>query len=905
MAARQLLSQLVLGINVEHFGAPEDPEWQLVVSPIRLLLSGDAETLIASPEYAKVFATAREGLAPETSFADSIEHLIDQMDALFAAEFASLGPVHLQVVAITCLQLFVQANFTGPEVTHAFKTTVMGTETFDNGPAIQWLTIEGQPAYDLMEEPGYLVLALRILEKLTQTPANWHTQPLEEFTDAVAKFVASPNPTQASLQWWRARALQVHNAVIGEPADILGTVSQILLNPTVANTLAPAGETDEAVQRAVQLLFFLEAARAHVQGTTEHLAIPQLARAKELSQLELVLTGAKAKRTKFQTYLALSLVVLAKSHGTSLYESDAPVEAPVNLDLESDLLLERPHYELLQDLEFDDDGPASKRLRFDTSEDSDVPAERLFPIALKPELIPAGLRDLDPNNPQRLHDLDSIQILLRMITLGKTLPLGDALVEEEMMAAILRVIFVDGGVNPTVLGRALWQRSLLETLKPKTIERGILQMTLLVEEAGIKIKLRVFAQEEITSATVANRLRFVHQLPLLSSWAMNDQLAQRYMLFGAFKSAIDIYERLGMVHDAAVCYAATDDMAMAKKLIEDRLATHPNDARALLILGDFTMDPELWERAWEAGKYPKAKASLAKYWYSPPAGIERNVDLSIKHMHQCLSVNPLSFDNWFFYGCCGLETGQFELAAEAFLRCVALDDTSAQAWLNLALALLQDEQKLKPAFSALKRAVRLGYETKQWKIFENYLTVAMKLNEWQEATTAAGRLLKMRLGEAAVDDDVFDELATVLCTTDVSEQTHFQRSTTELICTELPKVITTNARLWRIVAKVEVWRKRPWAALEAYEKAARAMTLRPEVEYDAKAWDDAVDAVADVVAAYENFGEMPGRLGAGEVVCEKWRYKAKQAIRSLMLRGKDVFEDSPGWDRLLQLRDEL
>ncbi|CAN3375218.1 hypothetical protein DIURU_001079 [Diutina rugosa] len=904
MALRTLLTQLLLGVLPAKFEATDDEKFTSLVGPIKKIISGEADVLIGSDELQAL-------IKHNTNIDEVVNQTLTQMVDKFGPE---LGPIQMQVLAICALQLFVQANYTGPELVNGAAQT-LGLS--DDAAMVKLLSIEGQPAYDLMIEPGYLLFALRTFEKLMGANADWHLQSFEEIKETASQYIrgSEGNPVQASLQWWRTRALQVHMMVIAEPADVIGTLCQVLLTPSVATALAPAAETDPQVVSAVQQLYLLEAIRINIHGNTEHLAEPLLKELTRVSQLQLVLTGAKAKRTKFQTYLASSLVVLAKSCSPSIYEDDQGAdEAPVNLDLESDLLLEKPHFESLENVEFtDDDTPAAKRLKYDV-EDSEQ--SRIVPIALSSDKIPAELQSLDLNNQPRLNDLDSIQLISRLIILAQTSPSGDPLIEEELMAIVSRIIYADNAdkkPNPTVFGRALWQRSVLETQKPKTIERGILQMTALVEEAGIKVKTRVFAEEQVTATDVAHRLRFIHQLPLLSSWAMNGELAKRYMSFGAFKSAIDIYERLGMVHDAAVCYAATDDVARGIEIIKGRLATHPEDARAIAILGDFTMDPELWERSWQVGKYAKAKASLARYWYSPPSdsGHQRNVDLSIKHMNQCLTVNPLNFENWYFYGCCGLESGQFELAAEAFSRCVALDDTNAQAWSNLASALLQLEDKLKPAFQALKRAARLGYETKSWKIFENYLTVALKLQEWQEVVFSAGRLLKMRAndGEAAVDTAVFEELSTVLCSTDypsdANQLSHFQRAAIDLICQELPKVITHNPHLWRIVAKVEAWRKRPWAALEAYEKAARVVTLRPEVEYETAVWNEAVDAVSDLVAAYENYGDLPGRHGGDDVVCANWKYKAKQVVRSLTSRGKSSFEGDDGWERLMQLKADL
>lgn len=121
----------------------------------------------------------------------------------------------------------------------------------------------------------------------------------------------------------------------------------------------------------------------------------------------------------------------------------------------------------------------------------------------------------------------------------------------------------------------------------------------------------------------------------------------------------------------------------------------------------------------------------------------------------------------------------------------------------------------------------------------------------------------------------------------------------------IPSVVTTSGRAWRIVARVELWRKRPWASLDCQEKAYRAVSHNPDLEIDEKVWNETVDACEDLVAAYESLGEMEGKYGPGSLVCKDWKYKARSTIKSLMSKGKNNWENSDGWERLLELRKQL
>ncbi|KAK6458546.1 uncharacterized protein RJT20DRAFT_6822 [Scheffersomyces xylosifermentans] len=934
---RQYLSSLVLSLPIEHFPKPSSESEAIdlsIYNSIEYILKGKSSELITHVEFEDliVSSNAKKALSnfPETPLIEVLHQYCDAVVEEFKNKFndESITSVQLQLTAIAFLQVFIQLNFTGPGVGFTSRELLFSDvdEELLQFEAIKLLNIEGQQAYDLISDPLFLIIAELLFEKLMGISSKFSliakdkSITLEELVEATGKAIEGTegNPIAASLQWWRSRALQVHLSVVSEPPNSLVSITSLLLNPSVPNSLMPAAENMPEIQKLIQMLFFLECARGGIHGQTEHLSIPFLTKAKKLSEFSFLLSGAKAKRTKFQQFHTSALIVLAKSKSTSVYDVEDS-ENPESFNLDSDLLLEKPQYESLDDLDNGDDS-TNKRIKLDFAsignDSSEEEEEKLLPIALRQENIPAELKELDPNDQPPLSELDNLQLLLRLVIIRQTSPAQNELVKEEMMAVVSRILYTSSKTcNWTLFSRALWERSLLETNKSRTIERGILQMTSLVEEIGIKIKTRVLPSaknEEISPAST--RLRFIHQLPLLPQWQMDAQLAEKYMSLGVFKSAIDIFERLQLTCEAALCYAATDNEVEAERILIERIQKHPEDARAVSILGDVRQDPELWLKAWEIGRYSKAKCSLSHYYYGPPksSGLTKNLDLALMHMNDCLTSNPLSYENWFFYGCCGLESSQFELASEAFTRCVSLDDSNSHAWSNLASALIKLD-KTRPAFNALKKAIRSGGDNKSWRIYENYLTVAARLNEWNDVLIAARELIEIRAksdGELTIDIPVLEKLTEILVSTEYprdaeARMTYYQSACIDLICNVLPTVITSSARCWRIVARVELWRSKPWAALECHEKAYRALSQKAELEFEEPVWNEAVDACADLVGAYESLGERPGKHGADDLVCKDWKYKAKTTVRSLMSKGKSMWEDSEGWERLQGLKEEL
>lgn len=191
------------------------------------------------------------------------------------------------------------------------------------------------------------------------------------------------------------------------------------------------------------------------------------------------------------------------------------------------------------------------------------------------------------------------------------------------------------------------------------------------------------------------------------------------------------------------------------------------------------------------------------------------------------------------------------------------------------------------------------------------MIVAMQLHEWNDVLLAVKELLEIKSetdGEGSIDLPVIEKLVEILLSTeypaDGERLTHFQSSCIDLVCNMLPKVINTSSRSWRVVGRVELWRKKPWIALECHEKAYRAISSSPDLDTNENVWNESVEACSDLCAAYESLGELPGKHNAGDLVCKDWKYKAKQTIRSLMSKGKDMWEDSEGWYTLQDLKNE-
>lgn len=905
-----LHSHLLLASNPEVLSGSDVSEGSNAAL-ITKILNGESYSAIDSVVNSKF--SQKIDITGKTNSMQTIDAIRSQLSRIFTEDEAGLA----LIFAIALLQTFIQNNYTGPSAPiesfdKLFEITEDSEKTTINKNLVQSLAILGQPAYELVDNPEYLVISLLLLERITREPTLF-AHDVEGDVKLPEISATETSALVAVAYWWRSRALLTQLSIIPEPSGNQPLVASSILssiNLVHAITKELPQEVTDEFKKQLYTIYYLENVKCSLAINTEHLCLPSLTKVKKLTNFQFVLTGARAKRTKFQQVAHAGLIILAKSDAnTPVDQGSFSGNAPESFELNSDLLLEKPQFESIGSEPLDEQIVKKQKL----DQDAGIEDNKLLPVALRQEYIPSELHNLDPNDQPTLSNYDTLQLLLRLYTIKKTSPAKDPLVEEELSSLLTRIIYQEGSNNWTIFSRSLWERSILETTKAKTIERGLLQMQSLVEELGLKIQTRLIPEsQDNANNSPLPRLKYIYQLPFMPRWELDSSLAEKYMSLGILKSAVEIYERLHMPCETALCYAAVGQEKEAEQILADRVASNHQDARAFSILGDIRQDPKLWEKAWEMGKYVNAKNSLARYYYNPPkdSGLTRDYNVVLKHLNESLRQYSLNFGTWYFYGCVALECERMEVAAEAFSRCVSLDDTSAMSWSNLSAAYVQ-QGKLKEAFSCLKQAASSDSQ-KNWRIWENYMIVAVRLNEWDDVLLACKQLVNIKrdkTGEGSIDLPVVEKLLELLISTNYDAEetnlTYFQRQCIEFICVTIPSVITTSGRAWRLVARVELWRKRPWASLECHEKAYRAVAHNPDLEINEKVWNDTVDACEDLVAAYESLGEMEGKYGPGSLVCKDWKYKARSTIKSLMSKGKNNWDGSDGWERLLEARRQI
>ena len=833
------------------------------------------------------------------------------------------------VVAIASLYAFLQSSVTGPPLPFVSANVLLPKEISGKHTSvvklreglIASLAADGIAAYRLTPNVELLCLAETIL-----------------LCPPVQKYI------KASV-WARLRVDFAHQQLLSEVAPSLQ--QSIYDNVDVlSNSILALESTSEINNLRVQ--FLLERAAIHTHHGFDKKARADLDQATVERKFEFALTGLMGKRTKFQQKDISQLIVLAKSADTKTSDSATEVLKPKNLDLNDDTLLESISFTA---------NPPTTELKAASS-------------------LPSGLAVLDPSNQPLLDPIDSIILLSLASSITNTNP-SDGLTREETLPYAIRVL-EGGSSNWQVYTQALLVRSRIEGYKSRTMERGLLQLQALVDQiiaetTGSETTTNGQSNEEMQvtsflpraneseSAPVSERLRYLFALATPSRWDLEAELAARWVHVGGLRSALEIYERLEMWAEAALCWAATEKEEKARRIVRRQLfhatagPSHdestdledetwegpardppPSEApRLYCILGDIDRDISMYSLAWSVSgnRYARAQRSMGRQYFA-----QKEYSKAAESYNLSLKLNALNHSAWFALGCAYLELQSFKLAVEAFSRCVQLDDEDAEAWSNLAAALLHlrpkatdqngdgEERRItnhprQDALKAFKRAATLKHSNS--KIWSNVLAVAASTNPpaYTDIITAQRNIIELRgstEGEKCIDVEIIDLLVRhVIQISSSSEgaadgrnenglditKPGLPRLTNDIIEKSIKPLITGSAQLWTILSTFYMHTNRPTSALEAHEKAWRAVTSQPKWESGTEEqWDKMVDQTIDLIDAYESLGgrERTEGLaaGTGELVAKDWKFKSRSALRSTMGKGKEYWEDSKGWDRL-------
>ncbi|KAI0412013.1 hypothetical protein F5X98DRAFT_30449 [Xylaria grammica] len=711
-----------------------------------------------------------------TRFAQYISHDNHQKSTSLPAPTAELAKAAVSL-GFASLAAFLQANVTGPVLDNPQSAYTVFTEAFKNARKSNVSTnganaAEDAPDYKPTIE-NFRSLCQRSLDTDGVSPYP-HIPYVELFCLARFLFVTGDilpqdpsNPATRHLAWMRLRVHLWHYKLLTQPSlgpgslytksgrwTDVATLEELIetsltdAEAAVFGTGAP-GEVpeDSSWPTESQVLFRLEEANCHILLGHDTKARQALLEATRLSGFTYALSGALGKRTRFQENSFSQLVVLAKSlqlSSESVEGDEVKEAAPSALPLNDDTLLEQIQFN-------SDESPSSE------------------------SALPVQLREIRPDDQPKLSAVDQI-ILLTEATLRDTFSPSDSLTLEEILPYAVRVID-DKSVNWQIYTQALLVRSRIELNRSRTVERGVLQMQAVADQVIVDTQdpspaatsqqdspadvptIQVTHDGESTTRTNTNkptsflpaakpsesanpeeRLRYVNALASPPRWHLESELAYAWTSIGSLVSALEIFKRLRLWPEVALCLAtaASSDESGGRgaggeekaraivrwRLFEPSSATAasanslgytddvdnidldaikpsdfygperspppPNAPRLFCILGDMENDASHYTRAWEISnrRFARAQKSLGELHLQ-----NKEWDKARQAYQLAVGVNRLSPELWSRLGDIELRLAHFPDAAEAFQRAIGaanekVGGEDARTWSNLGTAFL-------------------------------------------------------------------------------------------------------------------------------------------------------------------------------------------------------------------------
>eukprot|EP00041_Stephanoeca_diplocostata_P021709 m.510963 g.510963 ORF g.510963 m.510963 type:complete len:867 (-) comp21890_c0_seq1:289-2889(-) len=725
---------------------------------------------------------------------------------------------HVFSTGVAALELFVQANWTGPQLSEETLAQVLPVAENDKDgkdvsrkSALQELSVNGEPAYVLTTAPELLCIARALLgvsvlnaQESSDEDGSESDPPALESADgaepgvATANTFATPLSTQldgtlASAALWRARTLFVHQALLANPAAALHDAIMQEMESVVVQLDGPFKVAD------IPARMLLEHGRYHTYYNEVYKALKCWQEAQKWLGLEIELSGAMGVRTKFQTK-ATSQLLLSVRHGHTPVEDAAPAFLPEKKHMNDDTRLEK--------IDFGRSDRFSEKLSL-----------------VEQATVLAMCTNVNNQNPKH------------------------GITTEEMKPYLDYVI--SSPCDWLVQTVALWTLARLEATDMRAMTRSVEQMQTLSNH---------FQDAEPPAAYRIQSLWVTAPPP---RWLCDRELANLCFRLGLTRDALVVYEKWEMWDKMIECYQHLEMVGKAEALVRERLEVEPTPT-LYNVLGDILRKEEYYEKAWELSKHRDARSQRSighMHLMEAERAVQMNQakeeDLADKYrkamcaFQKAVNLNRLLGGTWFSLGCAAQRIKEWEVVVHAFRQKVDIDQEDYESWSNLAQGYIKLGRKRK-AYFALREACKNEYSN--WKLWENLLWVSVDVGAFADVIRAIGRLLDIR--KDFQDGEVLTILATVVTDDGVEDLEgysckRFLKQARELF-ERCQSTGNLNAASWTAIS---VFHSRLGEVDEAnacLRKAFQAAKGVPEWEKSADTITPVVDALERLVAGYAN-----------------------------------------------------
>uniref|UniRef100_A0A671V9P1 Tetratricopeptide repeat protein 27 n=1 Tax=Sparus aurata TaxID=8175 RepID=A0A671V9P1_SPAAU len=275
--------------------ASEATEWKQnvfctaeVSSLLESLMAGNFEAVLLSPPMVALLSgdgSCREG--------EDIETYLERRALLYLTSGASNDQTNRELavlaLAVSCLHLFAQSNWTGPPVSinlsDLLPSALLSSQPQTLLEAMHSsLLLDGEAVYSLVANPFLLLLARVVLTKCSCKMESLQLLP-----------------------WWTLRYINLHQQILEACSQQLLTLAHSSMDKVLECQSLLLEQRNLAIQLHLECVY-TSLTYYEYQPAKEHIK-----RAQELSGLNINVTGALGKRTRFQhKYLAQLILEVKK-----------------------------------------------------------------------------------------------------------------------------------------------------------------------------------------------------------------------------------------------------------------------------------------------------------------------------------------------------------------------------------------------------------------------------------------------------------------------------------------------------------------------------------------------------------------------------------------------------------------
>lgn len=319
----------------------------------------------------------------------------------------------------------------------------------------------------------------------------------------------------------------------------------------------------------------------------------------------------------------------------------------------------------------------------------------------------------------------------------------DSEINEKIEAYIQKVLEKPNSWQ--IYSAGLFWRSKLEAGRGRTMERACLQFKALAE------------QVDYESADSLDRLGWTFAVYFPTEWECDREQGLLFASLGAFKTALDIFERREMFEEAVQCLINLGRIEDAESVVDGQLVKFPEDPKLICVQGDvkralwerkfernepdaeaaFKVTEEAYQRAWRVSgnRLAKAQRSLGSLYYV--IGDFKKVRSSLA---KAVAINPLFESSWFLLGFASIQLEDFEGALRSFTRLINLNQDNPEAWKHVANCQVK-LGKLDEAHRALDQVTRLQFDVPDGWL--SLFSVSLSIGEPLDAIKSLRRYIEI------------------------------------------------------------------------------------------------------------------------------------------------------------------